>query len=376
MYMDLIKEMDIEILNHVDLMTMKNIAVDRLYSQQFEHSRLKLPGEVVVWLGAIQAQDYAGAKWSVGLRLPGSTDAAIEQAIEDRAIIRTWAMRGTLHFVAASDIRWMLALMAPRIITNNARRYMQLGLDEPTLARSNEVLVDALQGGKQLTRKELLPILRQKGISTEGQRAPYMLQRASLDGLICQGVVHRNDPTYMLLDGAIPKGRRMERDEALVELAKRYFTSRGPATLQDYVWWSGLTAADSKAGLEAIESQLISETIDRQTYWRSSSLPAGQESSPTVYLLPGFDEYLLSYRDRSASLDVERIKKLTPTNGMLNPTIVIGGWVVGTWNRTFRKGEVVITAKPFTALTSDERQDFDNAARRYGEYLGMAVVLH
>ncbi len=355
---------------------MKNIAVDRLYSQQFEHSRLKRPGEVVAWLGAIQAQDYAGAKWSIGLRLPGSTDAEVEQAMEDRAIIRTWAMRGTLHFVAAADVRWMLGLLAPRIIANNARRYMQLGLDEPTLARSNEVLVDALQGGgKQLTRKELMSILRQKGISTEGQRAPYMLQRASLDSHICQGVMHRNDPTYMLLDGAIPKCRSMERDEALAELAKRYFTSRGPATLQDYVWWSGLTAADSKAGLEAIESQLIRETIDGKTYWRSGSLPAGRESSPTVYLLPGFDEYLLSYRDRSASLDVERIKKLTPTNGMLNPTIVIGGRVVGIWKRTFRKGEVVVTAKPFTAQTSDERQDFDKSARRYGEYLGMSVVL-
>jgi hypothetical protein len=293
-------------------MTMENIAVERLYSQQIEHSRLNLPGAVVAWLGAIQAQDYAGAKWSVGLRLPGCTDAAIEQALETRAIVRTWAMRGTLHFVSAADIRWMLALMAPRIIANNAGRYKQLGLDEPTLARSNDVLVEALKDGKRLTRKELLPILRQKGISTEGHRASHMLQRASLDGLICQGVMRRNDPTYMLLDGAIPKCRRMERDEALAELANRYFASRGPATLQDYIWWSGLTVADSKAGLEAIESQLIRETISGQTYWRSHSLPAGQEISPTVYLLPGFDEYLLSYRDRSASLDVERIKKLTP----------------------------------------------------------------
>jgi hypothetical protein len=284
-------------------------------------------------------------------------------------------MRGTLHFISAEDIRWMLELVAPRIIANNERRYKQLGLDEPTLARSNDVMVEALKGGKQLTRKELLSILRQKGISTEGHRASHMLQRASLDGLICQGVMQRNDPTYTLIDRAIPKGRIMERDEALAELAKRYFTSRGPATLPDYIWWSGLTVADSKAGLEAIESQLIKETINGQIYWRTSSRPAGQETSPTVYLLPGFDEYLLSYKDRSASIDVERIKKLTPTNGMLNPTIVIGGWVVGTWNRAFRNREVAITAKPFTTLTSDERQEFKNAARRYGEYHGMSVVL-
>jgi hypothetical protein len=189
---------------------MPNIAVHRLHSQQLEHTRLEKPIEVVTWLGAVQAQDYAGAKWSIGIRLPDSTDAGIEQAIADNTFFRTWAMRGTLHFVAASDIRWLLALVAPRIIARNARRYSELELDERTLARSNAVLADALQGGRQLNRSDLLGVLEQNSISTQGQRAAYMLQRASLDGLICQGVMRRNDPTYMSLDESLPETRAME----------------------------------------------------------------------------------------------------------------------------------------------------------------------
>ncbi len=354
---------------------MQNIAVDRLRSQQIGNTRLRTPREVVAWLGAVQAQDYPGAKWSVGLRLPGSTDAGVEQAIAEKTILRTWALRGTLHFVAAADIRWMLALVAPRVIASNARRYRELELGERTLARSNAVLTKALRGGKQLTRTALFAILEQDGISPRGQRGVFMLQRASLDGLICQGVMRSNDPTFMSLDEVLPKIKTVGRDQALVELAKRYFASRGPATLQDFVWWSGLWAADARAGLEAVKSQFIQGTIDGQTYWRSRSRPTVQNSSPLVYLLPGFDEYLLGYKDRSASLDEPRYKKLTPTNGMLPPTIVIDGRVVGTWKRTFKKGAVVIASNPFTALTAAEGHAFAAAARRYGEFLGMPATL-
>ncbi len=354
---------------------MPNIAVHRLYSQQIEHSRLKTPSKIVAWLGAVQAQDYAGAKWSMGLRLPGSTDAGIEQAIADKIIVRTWVLRGTLHFVAAADIRWMLALIAPRVITGNTRRYKELDLDARTLARSNAVLAKAFPGGQQLTRTALLAILEQNGISTQGQRGVYMLQRASLDGLICQGVMQGKDSLFRLLDDSFPKIKTLERGEALAELAKRYFTSRGPATLQDFVWWSGLLVADARAGLEAVKSQLVQETMNDQTYWRSRSQPTAQNSSPTAYLLPGFDEYLLGYKDRSASLDEPRYKRSTPTNGMLPPTIVIDGRVVGIWKRTFKKDAVVIAPNPFAPLTAAERQALTAAARRYGEFLGKLVKL-
>jgi Winged helix DNA-binding domain len=352
-------------------MTTPNVAVQRLHSQHLEHAGFEKPSEVVAWLGAMQAQDYAGAKWSVGLRLPDSTDAGIEQAIADNTFVRTWALRGTLHFVAAPDIRWLLALVAPRIIARNARRYRELELDEHTLARSSAVLADALQGGEQLDRTALLAILEQDGISTQGQRAAYILQRASLDGLICQGVVRRNNPTYMSLDESLPEARTAERDEAVAELARRYFTSRSPATLQDFVWWSGLSTADARAGLEATKPQLVQETIDGRTYWLSRPMP--ENSSSTVYLLPGFDEYLLSYRDRSASLDVVHAKTLNAGGGVLSPTIVAGGRVVGAWKRTFKKDAVVITVSPFAPLSEVQNHALSAAVERYGRFVGMPV---
>jgi hypothetical protein len=355
-------------------MNKQDIAVQRLHSQQLERTNLKLPGDVLIWLGVVQAQDYAGAKWSLGLRLPKCTDADVEQAIADKSILRTWVLRGTLHFVAAGDIHWLVALVAPRIIAGNTRRYKELELDEQTLIRSNDLLTKALQGPNQLNRTALLTILNQNGISTEGQRAAYMLQRASLDGLICQGAMHGNKPTFMRLD-ELPPSRMMERDEALAELAWRYITSRGPATLQDFIWWSGLSVADARAGMDSVQSQFIQEMLDGQTYWWPSSMPPVQDNSQTVYLLPGFDEYLLAYKDRSASLDTPHYKRMTPTNGMLPATIVINGRVMGIWKRTFKKDTVLIALNPFNPLTTAEQDSLNIAAHRFGEFLDMSVVL-
>jgi hypothetical protein len=198
-----------------------------------------------------------------------------------------------------------------------------------------------------------------------------MLQRASLDGLICQGVMRRNNPTYVLIDESLPGTGALERDEAAAELARRYFTSRGPATLQDFVWWSGLPAADARAGLEEVEARLVRETIEGRTYWVSD--PAPEDGSSTVYLLPGFDEYLLGYRDRGASLDPAHARALNAGGGMLNPTIVVGGRVVGTWRRTFKRDTVVITVSAFEPLSEARKHALNAAAERYGRFVGMPV---
>lgn len=355
-------------------MTPSEITIYRLHNQQLEHSRFKKPGELVKWLGGVQGQDYAGGKWSIGLRLPESTDAGIEESIADKILVRTWAMRGTLHFVAASDIHWLLELLAPRIIASNARRYRELELDDETLARSNTVLKNTLQGGNELNRSELLAILEQNGISTQGQRAAYMLQRASLDSLICQGIAQRNNPTYMSIPESLPQAKTMERDEALAELAERYFKSRGPATLKDFVWWSGLLVADARAGLEAVKSKLVPEKVENQTYWRSQSVFTVPDSSPGAHLLPSFDEYLIGYRDRSASLHALQAKNINLGN-RFSPTIALDGRIVGTWKRVFRKGAVVITTELFTTLTNEENQTLSAALSRYGEFLDMPVLL-
>ena len=353
-----------------------DIVTQRLYNQHIAQQPLHKPADVVAWLGAMQAQDYTGAKWSIGLRLPHATDAHIEQAIENKTIVRTWPLRGTLHFVAAADARWILALMGPRIIASCARRYRELELDEPTLTRSNDLLLNALQGGTQRSRTQLLALLEQNGISTKGQRAAYMLQRASLDGLICQGTTQGNVPLYMALDESLPQTKMLERDAALVELATRYFTSHGPATLQDFVRWAGIPIGQARIGLEGVQSQLVQEKIDGQTYWLPQSTQTVKKHSDSLYLLPGFDEYLLGYGDRSAILDPQHAQKIVPGgNGVFKSTIVSNGQVVGLWKRTIKKGSAIITAEPFTTLTDAETQAFAAAAQRYGDFLEMPVIV-
>jgi hypothetical protein len=354
-------------------MDIHEMVLHRLRSQRLWPADLQFPGEVVSWMLAVQGQDFVGAKWSLGLRLPKSTDAGVERAIAHKIILRSWLLRGTLHLVSGTDILWLLALLGPGTIAGNKRRYRELELDEATLLRSNDLLAHALQGNDQLGRKELFALLRQNGISTEGQRGVYMLQRASLEGLICQGVMHANNPTFMKLDGFPSKV--MNRQEALAELARRYFLSRGPATLQDFTWWSGLPAAEARAGLDSIQSLFIHESIDEQIYWWSPSLPITRGKTQTVFLLPGFDEFLLAYKDRRASLGLPNYGRLAPANGMLPGTIVINGRVVGTWKRTFKKGSVIISTNPFNPLSSAEAKGTLAAANRLGKFLGMPVIL-
>ena len=354
---------------------MNTIALRRLAAQQLSSGRLELPVDVVKWLGAIQAQDYAGAKWSVGLRLPGSSDDAVEQAIADNVIVRTWAMRGTLHFVAAEDVHWLLALLAPRIIAKNRRRYRQLELDEQTLARSSALLYGALEGSRQLDRQALRPVLEKEGISTDGQRIFYMLQRASLDGLICQGVAEKNKPAFLRLAPPLAGITPVPREEALARLALRYFTSRGPATLDDFVWWAGLLVADARAGLEAAASKLVRETLAGKTYWLADSMPASPRSAPDLYLLPGFDEYLVSYRNRSAALDEKYAAAWSRSKAMFSPSIIRRGQVIGLWKRTIKEYLVEITPDLFIDLTAVNIRVLEEAAEAYGRFLGKMAII-
>jgi hypothetical protein len=342
----------------------------RLHNQQLISTKFKKPLELISWLGAIQGQDYAGAKWALGLRLPGITDTYVEKEFAAKTLLRTWIMRGTLHIVSAADIHWMVNLLAPRIIKKNTRRYRELELDDDTLKQSNQVLKESLEGGTELNRKELLDILRKKGIDTEGQRAPYILQRASLDGLICQCGVDSNVPLYMSLD-MIPESD-MDDDEALAELTRRYFKSRGPATIQDFIWWSGLLTADARTGLEAVKSELNQETINGRTYWYSeeeSSLINTEDPGanlPVVHLLPTYDEYFFAYRDRSASLDL-KIRKYLQKH--YRPTISLDGQIVGTWRRTFKKSRVLMEYHPFITLNRDEKHALGEAELLYRKFI-------
>lgn len=353
---------------------MSDIAEYRLYNQHIAQPRHPDVAAALTWMGAVQGQDYPGAKWSLGLRTPGSTDADVEQAISDKKIVRTWVMRGTLFLVPAADVRWMTELCRPRVMAQMAPRFAELELDEATIQHSSAVLVNALAGGLQLTRKALFEVLESHGISTAGQRGIHLLHRASLDGLLCQGTVENNNPSFMRIDEALSGARTLPRDEALALLAQRYFTSRGPATLQDFAWWLGLPMADARAGLEAVKSQLVETVIDGVSYWMPP--PTMTPQPDPAYAPPGFDEYLLGYKVRDAVLDSQHANKVCPgKNGVFFPTMVLGGRMVGVWKRTVKRGALVIDPQPFVPLSDEDMAAFSAAAQRFGEFWGMPVVV-
>lgn len=350
-----------------------NIPALRLHNQLIAQHPFKRPEQVVAWLGGMQGQDFPGAKWSVALRLPDAIDADVVRAIDAGKIIRTWPMRGTLHLVAPQDVRWMLMLTSPRNIAGSASRRQNLELDDKTLARCREVFSKALQGGKQLSRDGMYAALAQAKISTEGQRGYHILWNSALHGLICCAAINDKDQNFALLEEWVAPAKEKTREEALAELVSRYFTSRGPATLQDFAWWSGLSMAEARLGLDAIRSRLVQETVGKLSYWMPADISMPQET-PSAFALPGFDEYLLGYKDRGAVLDADHAEKVCPGgNGMFASTIVIDGCVVGTWKRVFKKVGIEITATPFTSLSKAERKRFTGAAQRYGAFHKMPV---
>ncbi|MEZ4657767.1 MAG: winged helix DNA-binding domain-containing protein [Caldilineaceae bacterium] len=352
-----------------------NIGLTRLANQRISEQPFGEPAAVVAWMGAMQAQDYAGALWSIGLRTAQATTQAVEQALAECRIVRTWPMRGTLHLVAAADVRWLLALLTPRQIAQSAGRYRQLALDDAAFAQSQAIFAQELQGRQACTREELYVALEQGGVSPTGQRGYYMLVRAAQDGLICFGAMRGKQQTFVLLDEWVSPTEPLARDEALAELARRYFTSHGPATVQDLARWAGLTLTDAKRGLAGIGDGLMQETVADQAYW----LPHNGSSAPTpsapVYLLPGFDEFVLGYGDRSAVLDPAYAQRICPGgNGVFQPTVVADGAIKATWKRTLKKRQVNVEWEPFRAFTAREEEALVLAAQRYGEFLEMPVV--
>jgi len=346
----------------------------RLHNQRLSTTTFKTPKEVVHWLGAVQAQDYSGAKWALGLRLKDSNDSSLDQAFANGSILRTHLLRPTWHFVTPEDIRWLIMLTGPRVQAGNTFMYRKTEMDKALIHKSYRVLEKSLRGNQYLTRNELGSAFEKVGIQAEGPRLGYFMMSAELDGLICSGPRKGKQFTYALLEERVPKVQTMKRDEALAELVKRYFTTRGPATLQDFTWWSGLTMTDAKNGIEMVKSEFINETVDGQTYWfKDVKLPA-KSKSPVAYLLPNYDEYFIGFKDRSAIGKVAKqagIKSDDPA--LIAHIIILDGQVVGGWRRILNKDKVAIEASLITKLKKTEEQAIRNAAERLGKFLELLV---
>jgi Winged helix DNA-binding domain len=356
-------------------LSLRFVRYARLHNQRLSSTTCTNPAAVVSGLGAVQAQDYPGAKWALALRMRQATDLAIERAFAAGEILRTHVMRPTWHFVAPADIRWMLALTAPRVRATMATYDRRLGLHAGLIKRSNRTIAAALAGGAQLTRQELKEVLRKAGVAADGvQRLAHLMMHAELDGVICSGARRGKQFTYALLAERVPDAPMLPREKAVAELARRYFTSHGPAQLQDFVWWSGLRAADARAGLEMAAPDLADDVIDGKRYWFSSAMRAISRPPRTAYLLPLYDEYLIAYKDRRAAIQPETSKPVANHDPFSAP-IVIDGRVVGAWKPTSsRDGVAIALHLPGSTTQSDVRLIVD-AARRFGRFLGMNVAV-
>ncbi|MBA3257896.1 MAG: winged helix DNA-binding domain-containing protein [Gemmatimonadales bacterium] len=335
----------------------------RLYTQRLTGPPLERPEDVVRLLGAVQSQDYPGAKWSVGQRMSKGTEAVVDDAFSSGRMLRTHILRPTWHFVAPDDIRWMLQLTSPRVQTLNAFRYRQLELDEALLRRTDGLFARALEGGNQLTRAELAAVLRRGGIAAAADRLAHVVMHAELEGVICSGALRGKQHTYALLEERTPGARTMAGDEALAELTYRFFSGHGPATPAHYAWWSGLKTADVRSGIAMNQGHLTSREVSGRTYWLGElSRSPAKRLQAAAYLLPEFDEAILGYKDLGWGDEFV-------------PAVLIGGKRAGTWRRTMGRDEVVVETRLVAELSAAGRRALETAAERYGAFLGRPVAL-
>jgi hypothetical protein len=352
------------------------IAHRRMHSLRLSGTPFEAPEEVVRWLGAVQSQDYGPAKWSIGQRTVGVGDAAMDRAFADGAILRTHVLRPTWHFVLPADIRWMLELTAPRVQALHAYRYRQLGLDDAILERCNALLVAALRGGHQRTRRELDALLDRAGVATDSVRLGHILMNAELNGIICSGALSGKQHTYALLEERAPRAKRLTRDEALAELTLRYFTSHGPATAKDFRWWSSLTLADIKNGLAMVGSRLERETLGGVSYWFAPSAPPPKAASPTVHLLQAYDEYIVGYSESKFVLDVSgAARSRTQDGAIFNGVVILDSQVAGHWKRTLKRDAVIIEAALYAPFDDAQTRALQAAVDRHGAFLGLPATV-
>lgn len=347
----------------------KTIAARRLHNLRLSGSLAGSITDIVESFGAMQAQEYSSAKWALGLRVPGISESDVDRAFDRGDLLRTHVMRPTWHFVTPSMIRWLLELTAPRVHASSASRYRDLGLDTATRKRSVTVLRRSLRGGRHLTRAELSSVLRRSGISTDGQRLPYLLINAELDAVVCSGPRRGKQFTYALFEERVPPGRSLSADEALETLAHRYFTTHGPATARDFAWWSGLTVGTARTAIEMLDGMLESETIGGLTYW-SDGAAAARLSSSAVHLLPAYDEYVVAYRDR----DAVPYRSSSMPDAFGNP-LVIEGEVVGSWRKRLATGRAVVEAAIRRPTTKAASRALRGATAQYAAFLGVPVTL-
>jgi len=334
-----------------------DVARRRLANQRLVGKPFRSAIDAVAQLGAVQAQDYAGAKWAIAQRTAKETDASIEALIADGSLLRTHVLRPTWHLVLPADIRWMLALTGPRIGAAISSLNRRLEVTAKLFVRAADVMTRALEGGKHLTRAELAAALQRARIdSSDSLRMGNFLMQAEVDALICSGARRGKQLTFALLDERAPSTAPIDRDEALARLATRYFATRAPATIHDFAWWSGLTVSDARRGAEAARPQKSFRTPKPTT---------------SVHLLPNYDEFFIGYRDRGAIL--ERVVGATPMQrdtALVSNVIEIDGQLVGGWRRSTKAKTTSVETTYLATVSPAERRAVSGQIARYVAFTG------
>ncbi|NUO58015.1 MAG: winged helix DNA-binding domain-containing protein [Hamadaea sp.] len=346
----------------------REIVERRLRNQRLTGEPLADPVAVVRRLGAVQAQEYAVAKWSVAQRSSGVDEAAMQAAVDSGRIVRVHALRPTWHFVAAEDLVWLQAVTAPRVHQLNAYYYRQLGVDEATTAQTRPLIQDILGGGNHLTRPELGRALAAAGIADPtGNRLAYLVIDAELEGIVCNGPMRGKQHTYALVSERVPATPGRSADDGLAELTRRYFTGHGPATVKDFAWWSSLPAARIRRGLDLAGADLSSVTCDGTTYWYAPADESSPVPSPQAHALQVYDEYVVAYSEsrRLAGFGA---------NLVVHP-LILDGRLIGSWRRTASAKQLTASLSLTVSLTGRQRAAVDEAFQRYAAYAGVPVVL-
>ncbi|MET7253979.1 winged helix DNA-binding domain-containing protein [Dyadobacter fermentans] len=355
-------------------MNLADIAALRLANQQILNTRFTDPAELVAWMGAVQSQDFAMAKWALGMRLKKATDTSVEQAVDAGGIIRTHIMRPTWHFVAREDARWIMDLTAPHVYKLAGTMYRQLKLDDTVFKVTNDLIGKLLADGTELTREEVIAEVNKAGIETDNLRATHIMFQAELDKIICNGARRGKKFTYALFDKKVPASAPLKREEALAALARRYFTSHGPATVQDFAWWSGLSLTDSKLGFEAVRAEFETANVDGREY-----LFTAMGELPKVHgkaiLIPAFDEITIGYADRSAALDEAVAQNPESGGGIFKPVVMVKGKVVAAWRRTEKKDAVHIELSRLSKIPAGAENSLETAGTAYARFIGKKNVV-
>ena len=349
----------------------------RLLNTGLAISPFQSPEQVVRHLGAMQAQDFAAAKWSVGLRMQKATDVIVEKAFNEGKFLRTHVMRPTWHFIMPEDIRWMQELTSPRLKKILRPYDRKLGITDEMIAKSQKLIAEALKGKNFLNRVELAEYLKNNGISALGQKLAHLLYYSELNALICSGPRNGKQFTYGLLEEIVPKAKNLNKEEALTKLALKYFVSHGPAQIRDFAWWSGLPAKEANKGLDLVKSKLTPTTVNGKIYWYPPDIEvqshymskARDVLDKQAFLLSVYDEYSIAYKDRSDTSEKRDIERMLAMGNALTAVIILDGKVAGTWKRTLNKDTVEIKLNPFKKLTKIEQNSVKKAASRYGDFL-------